>query len=401
MADRAPHLLLVDDSPVVVEVISANLDAWGISCDTAQGGQEAVALFAENVFDAVLLDIGLPDIGGLQVLSRMRERAPDVPIIMLTSYAEIDCVLTAVQHGAFDYVMKDEEIEAPLRAAINRAVAHVRLMRRNMELLEQLRTEQAQHEDAVGALKRTQVQLVRAERMAAVGVLTAAVAHEVSGPLAFIIPGVEVLGDFCQRATTGSQSADAEAREVASQCREGLQRIRRVVERLSAYSHPAEEPIEPLDLEHLLRRALTLLKERIDTKRIRTRLSLTDVGPVAAAQEQLQKAVLHLLNNAAEAVGANPGGGEIAITTRRRGHRIEIRIADNGRGIPPEQLPKVFDPFFTTKPPGEGTGLGLSVSRSLVELMGGTIELESALDKGTTVRVSLPLYDHAMAGQAL
>jgi two-component system NtrC family sensor kinase len=394
------NVLLIDDSPVAVEVITATIAEWGITCRVETTGSDGIAAFEKEKFDAVLLDIGLPDVGGLQVLSRLRTLCADIPVIMLTSYGEIDCVLTAIRHGAFDYVTKDEEIELPLRAALDRALTHQRLVRHNHSLLSQLEAEHAQLHDAVAALKRTQTQLVQAERMAAVGVLTAGVAHELNNPLAYIMPSMEVLADFCERASTKDSVADAEARQMVSQCRSGLKRIRRVVETLSVFARPAEGTLGPVDLEVIVGKTILQLRERYDPRLVRTRIAIKETGPVAANALHLQKILLHLLNNAAEAITTSSRGGEISVTTRKRGHRIQLRVVDDGEGITAEDLPRVFDPFFTTKAPGESSGLGLAVSRSMLEFMGGTIEIVSTRGEGTTVTVTLPLYDDVMAGNA-
>ena len=107
---------------------------------------------------------------------------------------------------------------------------------------------------------------------------------------------------------------------------------------------------------------------------------------------QIDQVLVNLLTNAAQALG--PGGGTIRVGARERADGVEMYVADDGPGIPPEVLPRIFDPFFTTKDVGEGSGLGLSIVHGIVDRHGGRIDVESAPGKGTTFRMLFPAARH-------
>jgi two-component system NtrC family sensor kinase len=113
-----------------------------------------------------------------------------------------------------------------------------------------------------------------------------------------------------------------------------------------------------------------------------------DLPIIASDQAQLQQVFLNLISNAIDAIGKE---GLIAVRSERSGQELQVRISDNGRGIPEELQKKVFDPFFTTKEKEKGTGLGLWISYSIIEKMGGTIDLKSKPGEGTTFTVKLPI----------
>jgi signal transduction histidine kinase len=124
-----------------------------------------------------------------------------------------------------------------------------------------------------------------------------------------------------------------------------------------------------------------------------------DIPPITCSPSQINQVFLNLVNNAAQALG--PGPGEIRVTTRREGAgHVAVEVADNGKGIPPEVLPKIFDPFFTTKEVGKGTGLGLSIVYKIVEQHGGKISVDSTVGVGTRFTVVLPLQPPAPAPAA-
>jgi len=150
------------------------------------------------------------------------------------------------------------------------------------------------------------------------------------------------------------------------------------------------EPLhEDVDLNMLANQTTSFLENETRHRDIRVECRLDqDLPLITTDSNQLQQVILNLLENAIDAVGEN---GAITLTTRRDGGRVAMDIADTGAGIAKELLPKVFDPFFTTKEAGEGTGLGLSIVYSTLNKLGGTIDVRSEPDRGTTFTISLPL----------
>ena len=234
-------------------------------------------------------------------------------------------------------------------------------------------------------LNRLEHQLVRAEKLATVGVLTAGLAHELGTPLAIIRGRAEILDERTQW---------PEIKTILEQSDHISNTLRQVLD----FSREQPVTVRPTDVLAGLRTVAELLDFRIRQKRIRVRIEPAE-GPllVAADPDQLQQVLVNLLINACDACGTE---GEIALRAAVDPGLpgfVRIEVADNGCGIPAEKLDAVFDPFFTTKPKGEGTGLGLPVAASIVRNHRGQISLASSEGRGTTVTVLWPVSQEPTA----
>jgi signal transduction histidine kinase len=172
--------------------------------------------------------------------------------------------------------------------------------------------------------------------------------------------------------------------------RDGLSRMDAIVRGVRAFSREGGATDSVTDVNQAIRSALALAQASLQA-----RASVEVVGsPVRAVrghQVQIGQVFLNLLVNAAQALPEQRPGNAVRVEVKERddGH-VEVAIEDNGHGIAPADLPRIFDPFFTTKPAGEGTGLGLYVSRCIVEECGGRIEVDSRPGEGTRFRILLP-----------
>jgi nitrogen-specific signal transduction histidine kinase len=235
-----------------------------------------------------------------------------------------------------------------------------------------------------------------AQRLAAIGTLAAGVAHELNNPLTFVLANTEIAADAVRRLR--GAPADAEGWEEASQALadalEGAERMRMILRDLRTLVRPDDMLPGSTDVRAVLEHAAGLASTEV---RPRARLvwDVAAVPPVRGTEGRLTQVFLNLLVNAAHAIPeGDPAGHVIRLTVRRRPDGdVVIDVADSGAGIPPETLPRVFDPFFTTKPVGLGTGLGLWVCKNIVTALGGSLEAESTVGRGTTFRVALPAAD--------
>lgn len=272
-------------------------------------------------------------------------------------------------------------------------------------------------EAANAELARAQADLVRSEKLASVGRLAAGIAHEVGNPLSSILGLTDVL-------TKGGQTGfelPEEARDHALQIRKETERIHRIIRRLLDFSRPSMPEIADVDVNETIRETVVLTTPMADLHQVEVRLELDPALPLARSDASLlQQALMNLIVNAGQAM---PDGGTLCITSRparfevrealppRRaedppgadfaGRRqgdgpkpgdpaIEIVIADTGEGISAALLPQIFDPFVTTKEPGSGTGLGLSVVHSIIEMLEGSIRVASDAGKGAVFTLTLP-----------
>ncbi len=246
--------------------------------------------------------------------------------------------------------------------------------------------------EAAGEREKVQrAQLAHTEKMAAVGTLAAGVAHEVNNPLSGVLACLENLYDHPD---------DADMRErYLELARDGLKRIERTVANLLNFSRQKEMRPEPTSLNHNLRHVVELVGYQLRRANVEVRFDLArDAALVMADHFQMEQLFLNLVLNAIDAM---PDGGSLTLRTRVLDGQVVAEVSDTGTGIPERIRERIFDPFFTTRDVGEGTGLGLAVSDSIVAAHGGTIEVDSRLGQGSTFRVRLAaMLDEAVAGEA-
>ena len=236
------------------------------------------------------------------------------------------------------------------------------------------RLEQAQQE-----LDATREQVFQSEKQAALGRLVAGVSHEINNPLG----GMQNCIQTMKRSMDQPQLLGRYL-ELLGQ---GVERIKGTVQQLLNIGR--KEPLQLVegDVDQMLRDCLEL--SCVGRRNIELELQLEIGQPLLIGMEALRQVVLNLAGNAVQALGEN--GGQLRVSSRFSGQQLSIDIADNGPGIAPEHLDKIFEPFFTTKEVGEGTGLGLSVSYSLIKQMGGELNVHNAVTGGAVFSISIPL----------
>jgi signal transduction histidine kinase len=240
-------------------------------------------------------------------------------------------------------------------------------------MVEQLRESRAEIEH----LHRTQMS--RAEHLATLGELATGLAHEIRNPLAGIAGVIEIV--------SRDLPATSPARSVVKEVRQEIARINQIVSDLLQTARPHPPRVRKSDLNTTVEHAVMLGRQQALAKSISITLYKDSSLPeLEHDSDQIHQVLLNLLLNALQAIDHD---GKISVTVKSRGPVAVVEVADNGRGIPPDQLPNIFRPFFTTK--GEGTGLGLSLARRIVEDHHGRIDVSSTVGKGTTFTVVLPL----------
>ena len=243
-----------------------------------------------------------------------------------------------------------------------------------------------------------QAQLLQSDRMASMGLLAAGVAHEVFNPLAYITVNLDYardeLGGRDTDADEARQARDAELATAIDEARQGVERVRTIVQDLKSFSKPTSGARALVDVERVLQAALNIAGAEVRQKaRLITRYER--VGRVLADEARLGQVFLNLVLNAAQAFAhADPQKQEIEVVTTTDSHGATVvEVRDNGPGISPAVRARIFEPFFTTKETTGGTGLGLFISQGIIEEMGGVLSLESVLGAGAVFRVSFPLVE--------
>lgn len=243
-------------------------------------------------------------------------------------------------------------------------------------------------------LELSRQQRFHTEKMAAVGSLAAAVAHEINNPLAAIVGLAENLVTERKQGGYSARSADHQIDLILDQAR----RVMTITRQIGEFS--LQRPLVPtfIDINTLIKSTCTFISF---DKRFRGVSLLQDLAADLPAlfvvSDHIVQVLMNVLINAADALeGREEQAPTIRVETRLDGNAVLLAVSDNGPGIVPENLGRVFDTHFTTKPPGRGSGLGLSLCRSLVQQDGGDIRVASVAGQGATVRIALPVPTDAM-----
>lgn len=231
-------------------------------------------------------------------------------------------------------------------------------------------------------LDHTFRQLVRSEKLAATGELAAGMAHEICNPLTAI-------AGLAESILLHPHGVPPKIAEMLRAIRAQAEQASAVVRRLLGFARPAEPTLTPCSLNEIIGEALSMVRYKADFQKISLELGLDPHLPsILGDHAQLTEVCINLFLNAVQAM---PTGGHLRIVTRVPSvGLVELQVTDTGCGIPAAHLPRIFDPFFTTKPPGEGTGLGLSVTHSILQRHCGTIDVKSQPGHGTTFFIRLP-----------
>ncbi|MCM0083412.1 ATP-binding protein [Geomonas sp. Red32] len=224
---------------------------------------------------------------------------------------------------------------------------------------------------------KLQEEMMRLDRLASLGKLSAGIAHEVRNPLT----GISLLlDDLHDQAVSGSGDQLLIKKALSE-----IERVERLITALLNYSSPARAAFRECDLNRVVSDTVLLMRRQCERQQVRLTLAVGELPPLLIDPDQIKQAVMNMIRNALEAL---PNGGSIEVATAR-GETARVCISDDGAGIAPEDLPLIFEPFFTRK--GAGTGLGLSITQRIVEEHRGTVRVESVQGEGTRFTIELPL----------
>lgn len=371
MTDKA-KVLIIDDEEVVLDSCADILAGEDVQIATALNGLLGLERVHEFAPDLVFLDLKMPGISGLEVLERVFARDPTIVVIVITGYATVDSAVEAMKKGASDFLPK------PFTPDEFRIVVRRGLEKRKL-VLETL------------ALRREK-ELLR-ENFAAI------VSHELKAPLGALQQNLFVLTQELAHALTAEQKQRLERMKV--RLNGLLKLIHRWLRVLSADIEKIREQFHPVSMAAVVANAVECVQPQADRANVQMEVSLADPSVQVLGEEgTLGEALINLLSNA---VKYSHTGGRVLLRAEVEDGRCVIRVRDWGIGIPSEDLPLILGGFAGVRagPGGEkGCGLGLALTRRIVEAHDGSIAAESEPGKGSTFVVSLPVL-HAASPAAL
>ena len=378
------HLLIVDDEPVILQILKAVFEGEPVRLTCVGSGADAKRVLEEQGCDLLITDKNLPDINGMELLQLAKAINPFTEVIIITGYASLETALTAMEHDAFDYVVKPLNNVFDIRKKVRRALEKQTMALENQRLVKNLSQRNDELQAALAEAKALQSELIQTEKLAGIGTLAAGVAHEVSSPLFGILGLAEAIPDENDRGRVNNF-----AEEIVGYC----QSIREIVVDLSSYSrsntnHSGDET----DINEAIADAIRLVGHTTPISDLEIVPNLQDNPTIVGTQTELTQVFVNLIKNAVEAVRdeSPEEGGRVLIETGQAIDHVWATVTDNGVGIPEDVRTQVFDPFYTTKPPGKGTGLGLNVVYRIITKHRGSIQALSTEKNETQFRITFP-----------
>ena len=414
-----PTILLVDDEPNALNALERTLRDDGRVLLKTTDAKQGLEILRQEPVDLLICDQHMPGMSGAELLQEAKTISPEAMRVMLTGNVNIDNAIAAINLGEVSYFVSKPWSPRELRTVVENALARAQLVKENERLTEcihqqndelrvwshRLETRVAERTQELAdtngelaeqneKLTRAQATLIHDKHMAAIGRLAAGVAHEMNNPLTGIL-------GYAQLLLAGEE--DDEKRHQLSRIMEEGDRCQHIVENLLRFARERPPSTSMANLPEAIGDCLDLMSYELRQADIEvTTNCATDVPLIRVDVGQLQQVFLNIIENACLSLAEVERERRIDIEIDRPVEdTVQIRIADNGVGVPPENTDRVFTPFFTTRQVGEGTGLGLTVAYGIVREHGGSIHAEHNEPAGARIVIILPVSDEPVLAPAV
>lgn len=372
------QILLVDDEEGIRKIMSISLMDAGYTVHTAACAEDAINIFEKVRPPIVLTDIKMPGMDGIQLLQKLKQKDPDAEIIMITGHGDIDLAIRSLQYEATDFITKPIH-DKVLQIALKRAEERISLKQKLKQYTEDL-------EEMVVQKSR---QLVEAERMAAVGETVAGLSHAIKN----IAGGLKGGGFVLEK---GIELNNKQYLKEGWEMIQGnVEKITRLSMDLLNYAKPDQPNLTQVDPNVPLKEVFAVVNPQAQEHKIRIGLECCeDLAPICMDSDAVQHALLNLAANAIDTLVDKKSTTAWYPQLLLKSHKIskwgvEYQVEDNGEGIAEALKPRLFQRFFSTKG-SRGTGIGLMLTKKIIDQHGGSIDVVSEEGRGTIFKVRIP-----------
>jgi signal transduction histidine kinase len=373
-----PLVLVIDDEIGPRESLRMLLKP-SYQVHTADSVEKGLKLLSENKPDAIVMDIRMPGTTGIEGLRRIRQIDPHLSVIMLTGFGALETAKEALRLGANDYISKPFDARE-MREVISRNVERTRLHRTS--------------ENAAGEIKelnnRLLQELAQKERLASLGQASAEFVHDIGNPLTIVWGYVQLLAKKLEESERTDDPNAVSSNKELEIIEQNVRLCRDLLNMWQSYGSVEAAPHKLISISEIVREVVASVGAMAKETAVEVKVDVTD-DPCSLPGDavQITRAIQNVIINAIQASAESKGSVEVNCI--RKDFYVDVRIADTGHGISPEQAAKIFDPYFTTKQGKSGTGLGLFITKKVVEDHSGSIKVDSTPGVGTTITIRLPL----------
>jgi signal transduction histidine kinase len=372
-----PQILVIDDEMGPRESLRMLLKP-DYQVHTADCVEAGIKLLKEKQPDTIVMDIRMPGMSGIEGLRKIREIDPHLSVIMLTGFGALETAKEALRLGANDYISKPFDARE-MREVIGRNVERTRVQRTS--------------ETAAAEIKelnnRLLKELAQKERLASLGQASAEFVHDLGNPLTIVWGYVQLLAKKLEKSENGAAQNASSVREL-NIIEQNVRMCRELLTMWQSYGSVEASPHKTISVSDIVREVVKAVEAMAAQGGVELKSDVCqDPCTLLGDAVQVKRAIQNVMINAIQAAAEKKG--KVAIVCAQKDFYVDIRIDDNGGGITPVQMNKIFDPYFTTKQGKSGTGLGLYITKKVVEDHNGSIKVDSTPEVGTTFTIRLPL----------
>ena len=382
VASDLPQILVIDDEVGPRESLRMLLKP-SYQVHTADCVEAGLRLLRERNPDAIVMDIRMPGMTGIEGLRRIREIDPNLSVIMLTGFGALETAKEALRLGANDYISK------PFDAREMQDV-----IGRNVERTRNHRTT----ENAAGEIKelnsRLLKELAQKERLASLGQASAEFVHDLGNPLTIVWGYVQLLAKKLEQSENGNGKGSGEGNgKELNIIEQNVRLCRELLTMWQSYGSVEASPHKPISVSGIVREIVKSTADIAEQNGVELSYQICeDPCTLLGDSVQIMRAIQNVIINGIQAAAEKKRS--VTVKCTQKDFYVDVRIEDTGCGISPVQIGKIFDPYFTTKQGKSGTGLGLYITKKVVEDHNGSIKVDSTPDVGTTFTIRLPLLNN-------